>query len=112
MNVPSGYSALDLVGFTDKGTYSSSATYVKNDLVHYNNAVWKCKVDDTTGKTPASGTYWEAWVDTANSLANMADTDFSSLANGQTVFYNSTKSKWENKAIGYVDGERVIIGAV
>ena len=31
MNVPSGYTALDLIGFTDKETYNSSASYVKND---------------------------------------------------------------------------------
>ena len=113
MSAPAGYTALDFVGFTDKGPFSDTAKYMKNDLVHDNsNNIWKCKLDDTIGQALVAGTYWELWLNSTNSLANMTDTDISSPANGQTVFYNSTKGKWENKAIGYVDGERAIIGAV
>lgn len=57
---PTGYTALDLVGFTDKGPYSSSATYVKNDLVHYEYSIWRCLVDDTTNVTPAGSS--PAWA--------------------------------------------------
>lgn len=62
MTTPSGYTALDFVGYTDKGTYSASATYVKNDLVHYDNSIWRCLLDDTTGQTPAEGTYWTIFI--------------------------------------------------
>lgn len=63
MTEPSGYTALDLVGFTDKGNYSASETYVKNDLAMYDGVKWRCKVDDTTGQTPAEGTYWTKFID-------------------------------------------------
>lgn len=62
MNVPSGYTALDLIGFTDKGIYNSSASYVKNDIVHYNGNLWKCLIDDTTGVTPAEGANWTIFL--------------------------------------------------
>jgi hypothetical protein len=62
MNVPTGYTALDLVGFTDKGTYASNVYYVKNDIVHYGGNLWRCKVDDTINVTPAEGTSWTVFV--------------------------------------------------
>lgn len=60
---PTGYTALDLVGFTDKGTYSSSATYVKNDLVDYGGDKWQCMADDVSNVTPTEGAYWHKWID-------------------------------------------------
>lgn len=60
---PTGYTALDLVGYTDKGVYSSSANYVKNDLVHYNNKLWRCLIDDTSNVTPAEGVTWTIFVE-------------------------------------------------
>ena len=62
MNNPTGYTALDLVGFTDKGTYASNVYYVKNDIVHYGGNLWRCKVDDTVNITPAEGTNWTVFV--------------------------------------------------
>jgi hypothetical protein len=62
MNVPTGYTALDLVGFTDKGTYASNVYYVKNDIVHYGGNLWRCKVDDTINITPAEGANWTVFV--------------------------------------------------
>ena len=59
---PTGYTALDLIGYTDKGAYSSSATYVKNDLVHYNNKLWRCLIDDTSNVTPSEGVTWTIFV--------------------------------------------------
>ena len=69
MNVPSGYTALDLIGFTDKETYDSSASYVKNDIVHYNGSLWKCLIDDTTGVTPAEGANWTIYLAEPSSAA-------------------------------------------
>ena len=44
---PTGYTALDLVGFTDRGTYAANVNYVKNDLVHYGGNIWRILIDDT-----------------------------------------------------------------
>ena len=60
---PSGYTALDLIGYTDKGTYSAAATYVKNDLVHYNGSIWRVLIDDTTGVTPTEGANYTIFVE-------------------------------------------------
>lgn len=59
---PTGYTALDLIGFTDKGTYSSSDNYVKNDLVHYSGNIWRCLTDDTSGIAPAEGVNWILFI--------------------------------------------------
>ena len=62
MNVPSGYTALDMVGFTDKGIYNAASNYVKNDVVHYGGSLWRCLVDDTTAVTPAEGANWTVFL--------------------------------------------------
>ena len=59
---PTGYTALDMIGFTDQGAYSSSDNYVKNDLVHYSGNIWRCLIDDTTGITPAEGVNWTLFI--------------------------------------------------
>lgn len=59
---PTGYTALDMIGFTDQGAYSSSDNYVKNDLVHYSGNIWRCLVDDTTGIAPAEGANWTLFI--------------------------------------------------
>lgn len=75
MNAPEGYTELDLVGFTDKGPYSATAEYVKNDIVHYDNSLWRCLVDDTKAVTPAEGTSWTLFMQAADSLAAMTAID-------------------------------------
>ena len=63
MAVPvTGYTELDLVGFTDKGTYNAATTYVANDLVSYNGIKWKCLQDGTVGVTPAEGVSWSVFI--------------------------------------------------
>ena len=67
MAAPEGYTELDLVGFTDKGTYSSDSTYMQNDLVHYNNKIYRSLKDNNTGQSlpvdPETTTeYWETWL--------------------------------------------------
>ena len=59
---PTGYTALDLIGYTDKGAYNSASNYVRNDLVHYNSSIWRCLVDDTTGVTPVEGAAWTIFI--------------------------------------------------
>lgn len=99
MNVPSGYIALDLIGFTDRGDYDDQENYVKNDLVHYNGRVWKCRIDDTTGITPAEGANWTVWIDEAAYLSGLVDVTITNPANGQVIRYNSQSEKWENVSV-------------
>lgn len=97
MNTPSGYTALDFVGFTDKGAYSSSATYVRNDLVHADNKIWKCKIDDTTGVAPTEGANWTIFMDSQTALSGMTDVSMSSLTDGDDLEYEASSQKWKNK---------------
>lgn len=69
MNVPSGYTALGLIGFTDQGVYNSATAYVRNDIVHYNGNLWRCLVDDTTAVTPAEGANWTVYLAEPTSAA-------------------------------------------
>jgi len=64
---PTGYTALDMIGFTDKGAYNVATNYVKNDLVHYNGIVWRVLIDDTIGITPAEGVNYTVFVESPNS---------------------------------------------
>lgn len=68
MSAPSGYTALDFVGFTDKGTYSPIVKYMRNDLVHHGGNIMRCKVDDTMNVTPVEGANWELWVGASANL--------------------------------------------
>ena len=100
MNVPSGYTALDLIGFTDKGDYDSSVNYVKNDLAHDNGRVWLCLIDDTIGIAPAVGVAnWKIWIDEAAYLSGLADTTITNPADGQVLRYDSATSKWVNAGV-------------
>ena len=96
MNVPSGYTALDMVGFTDKGAYNSATSYVKNDLVRYNGDTWRCKLDDTVNHTPEEGTYWTIFIDAPSALDDLTDVTISSVANEDILEYDSATSKWKN----------------
>lgn len=68
MTNPTGYTPLDLVGFTDKGTYASNVAYVKNDIVHYAGSLYRCKIDDTTNITPGENTNWTVFIGEPSSL--------------------------------------------
>lgn len=65
MPIPEGYVMLDFVGFTDKGPYSASEVYMKNDLVHKDNIVWKCLQDSTVNITPSeeNASVWEVFIE-------------------------------------------------
>ena len=96
---PTGYTALDVIGFTDKGAYSSAANYVINDLVHYSASIWRCKVDDTTGVTPAEGATWTIFISDAGALAEViiAPIELSPIENahavGDQIIWNDTLYK-------------------
>lgn len=91
---PSGYTALDLIGYTDRGNYSVSANYVRNDLVHYNGDIWRVLVDDTTGITPAEGVNYTIFIEsptnaTAESIAPIEGvTATKAHAQGTQLYYN------------------------
>lgn len=97
MNVPTGYTALDMVGFTDKGTYNSATAYVKNDIAHYGGNLWRCLIDDTTGVTPAEGVNWTVFLAEPTSAAEdiiaqveTSSTAAHSYAVGKKLIYNDT----------------------
>ena len=96
MAIPSGYSSLGLIGFTDKGDYNADTNYVQNDLCHNGGKIWKCKLDNTIGQTPAEGTYWTVFVDPTSSVSEMEDVTLTSLADGQELTYDATANKWKN----------------
>ncbi len=43
---------------TDRGVWSSSATYYKNDDVYHNNSKWRCLVDGTTSEPSKNSSAW------------------------------------------------------
>lgn len=75
MDTHEGYTELGLVGFTDKGAYRPEETYVKNDLVHKDNAVWRCLQDNTSGVTPTEGQNWSVFIRSQLDLSGITVTD-------------------------------------
>lgn len=59
MAVPSGYTKLGVIGYSDKGTYSSTVTYNAYNTVYYNGSTYVCIKDGTINMTPSDdGVYW------------------------------------------------------
>jgi hypothetical protein len=91
---PTGYTALDFIGFTDKGTYAANVNYVKNDLVHYGGNIWRVLVDDTIGITPAEGTSYTLFIGEPTNLveriiAPLEDNPATvAYAKGRQIIYN------------------------
>lgn len=76
MAVPEGYISLGFVGFTDKGEFSPDIVYKKNDVVHKDNAIWKCLVDDTVGIAPVEGGgNWEIFIQSQTKASGITVTD-------------------------------------
>ena len=96
---PSGYTALDLVGFTDRGTYDSNYNYVANDLAHQGGNIWRCLIDDTIGITPEEGPNWTLWVGEPTNMAEqiIAPLEVSPSENaytsGQQLIFNDVLYK-------------------
>lgn len=91
---PNGYTALDLIGYTDRGSYNPSANYVRNDLVHYNGNIWRVLVDDTTGITPAEGVNYTIFIEsptnaTAESIAPIENAiSTHAYTTGKQLYFN------------------------
>ncbi len=91
---PTGYTALDMIGFTDRGPYSSSANYVKNDLVHDSGNIWRCLIDDTSGIAPAEGVNWTLFIGEPTNLVERiiapveTDPATNAWAVGRQIIYN------------------------
>lgn len=56
-----------------KGTYSNSATYVRNDLVNYNGNAYVCIVASSTGVLPTNTDNWQLFV-SQGAKGNKGDT--------------------------------------
>lgn len=93
---PTGYTALDLVGYTDRGTYAAATNYVKNDLAHHNGIIWRCLIDDTIGITPVEGVNWTVFINAGSAAAEeiIAPIETSPAAaahtSGTQLIYNDT----------------------
>ena len=58
MPAPAGFIRLGLIGYVEKGDYDSTRVYYRNQVVHYEEASYYCKVDNTIGKPPTNKNYW------------------------------------------------------
>lgn len=45
-----------------RGNYDNSVTYTEGDAVYYNNSVYYCIVDSSTGNLPTDGSYWTVFL--------------------------------------------------
>lgn len=78
--VPEGYEPLDFVGFTDRGIWSSTETYIENDIVHKDNTAWRCLTDDTIGAVPSQESeHWEIFISATNDSSGITTTDTEGL---------------------------------
>ncbi len=71
--------SLGKVGLLNRGDYDPGATYNAGDYVLSNRSSWVCKVDGTTGVTPAEGVNWQYLAQ------GMTSVDGLSLDNGQAT---------------------------
>ena len=70
-----------------KGTYSGSDTYNMLDWVRYNGSAWVCKVDGTTGITPAENANWTLMSTdgTVGGWSSLGGKPFDTVGDGLTV---------------------------
>lgn len=121
--VPEGYTELELVGFTDKGSYAEGTNYVKNDLVHYKGSIYKCTEDDTLDVLPNDTSCWEVFIPGQSSLESISavDTEGKLGAKGEEVSAQrlmdelakedtlSTDDRTKLNALGTPDGKSIIV---
>lgn len=62
----------------DKGLYVPGTEYGKNDLVRYNNDLYRCK-NDGVSSTPSEGSDWGLFLHSPATLADMTGTDVQGL---------------------------------
>lgn len=75
MAVPEKFVNIGLVGFTDKGEYDPESIYMMNDIVHRNNSLWRCQVDNTTGIEPEENHNWTVFIRSSEELGGITATD-------------------------------------
>lgn len=63
---------------TDRGEYSAEETYQKNDLVRYQNAIWRCK-EDSIGSAPQEGDAWALFFRGVQSVSELVAADTQKL---------------------------------
>lgn len=63
---------------TDRGEYSAEETYQKNDLVRYQNAIWRCK-EDGTESAPQEGDAWSLFFRGVQSVSELVAADTQKL---------------------------------
>ena len=49
---------LGRVAYADKGAYDASKTYIKKDVVQYNNGSYVLIKENATGVIPTNTSYW------------------------------------------------------
>ena len=62
----------------DRGEYSSGTTYQENDLVKYQNAIWRCKIDGTAS-VPQEGENWALFFRGVQSINELVAADAQGL---------------------------------
>lgn len=117
VEIPEGYTELELVGFTDKGSYADGTSYVKNDLVHYGGAIYKCIVDDTVDVLPSNTSCWEVFILNHSNLDSIiaVDTEGKLGAKGEEVSAQQLVDKISrdtNKMVGATSETDGSIGLV
>lgn len=75
-----------------------AGTYKYGALVKYQNIAYVCKVASTSS-IPTVITDWTAIGNVGYALETLSNANIASLSDGDTLVYNSTASKWQNKKI-------------
>lgn len=75
MAVPEKFVNIGIVGFTDKGEYAPENIYMMNDIVHRDNGLWRCLVDNTTGIEPEENHNWTVFIQSSKELGGITATD-------------------------------------
>lgn len=78
---------------SNKGAYSGSTIYMKNDVVTYNNIVYICTVNKTTANLPTDTSKWEVLVSPITPSVQTIGTgtnpaNFTLSVSGSTVILN------------------------
>ncbi len=117
VEIPEGYTELELVGFTDKGSYTEGTSYVKNDLVHYGDSIYKCIVDNTVDVLPSNTSCWEVFILNHSNLDSImaVDTEGKLGAKGEEVSAQQLVdkiSKGTNQMVGATEESDGIGGII
>lgn len=94
--------------------YNPSKTYSAGEFCIYSNTLWKSKVNNNTGNTPAEGSYWTA-TNVGNEINNSKwkkqgeytpSQEFTLPTTGEIMLIAEVPNRW-NQAILYTIAERI-----